>query len=137
MNWKKNPLKDCRLYAILDRQVLGDADFRGFAMKLKGLPLDIVQLRDKISGKNTVYRNALALAGIFSKQKTLFIVNDHPDIAALVNCDGVHLGQDDLPVEAARKLLGRKKIIGVSCHSLKQALEAERRGPDYIGIGPV
>lgn len=66
-----------------------------------------------------------------------FIVNDHVDLALLVNADGVHVGQDDLPVEAVRRLVGPDKIIGLSTHSPEQALDAVVRGADYIGFGPV
>jgi thiamine-phosphate pyrophosphorylase len=66
-----------------------------------------------------------------------FIVNDHPDIAMAVEADGVHLGQDDLPVEVARKLMGGSRIIGVSTHSVEQARAAQSAGADYIGFGPI
>ncbi len=77
------------------------------------------------------------LSPIAHQAKALFIVNDHPDIAAAVDADGVHLGQDDLPIDHARKILGSGKIIGISTHSREQAAEAERTGADYIGFGPV
>jgi thiamine-phosphate pyrophosphorylase len=67
----------------------------------------------------------------------LFLVNDHADIAFAIDADGVHLGQNDLPVEEARKILGKEKLIGISTHSKEQAREAERSGADYIGFGPV
>jgi len=65
------------------------------------------------------------------------IINDHADIAAAVDADGVHLGQDDLPLENARSLLGPERIIGISTHSLQQALAAQVEGADYVGFGPV
>ncbi len=65
------------------------------------------------------------------------IINDRIDICLSVNADGVHLGQNDFPLEAARKLLGKKKIIGFSTHNFKQAKEAHKRPVDYIGLGPV
>ncbi len=67
----------------------------------------------------------------------VFIVNDHADIALAVEAHGVHLGQDDLPIEQARKVLGRSRIIGISTHSPEQARTAEVVGADYIGFGPV
>ena len=67
----------------------------------------------------------------------LFIVNDHADIAIAVNADGVHVGQDDLPIELVRKFIGGKKVIGISTHSVEQAVDAERAGADYIGFGPI
>ncbi len=69
--------------------------------------------------------------------KTLFIVNDYLDIAVLSKADGLHLGQADLPLRQARSILGKDKIIGISCHNLRQALKAQKEGADYIGIGPV
>ncbi len=77
------------------------------------------------------------LSPIAHQAHALFIVNDHPDIAEAVDADGVHLGQDDLPIDQARKILGSGKIVGISTHSREQAAEAERAGADYIGFGPV
>jgi len=67
----------------------------------------------------------------------IFVVNDHADIAASVEADGVHLGQDDLPLRDARKVLGPGRIIGISTHSIEQARTAQAAGADYIGFGPV
>ena len=67
----------------------------------------------------------------------VFIVNDHADIAKAVDADGVHLGQDDLPLEYGRKIMGGDKLIGISTHSIEQAREAEAAGADYIGFGPL
>ena len=72
-----------------------------------------------------------------SQSDALFIVNNRPDIAKLSDADGVHLGQDDMPVQEARKILGEGKLIGVSTHSLEQARKAVADGADYIGVGPV
>jgi len=69
--------------------------------------------------------------------EAVFIVNDHADIAMAVDADGVHLGQDDLPIEVVRKIIGREKVIGISTHSVEQAVNAERAGADYIGFGPM
>jgi thiamine-phosphate pyrophosphorylase len=77
------------------------------------------------------------LSQIARNAKACFMVNDHADIAAAVDVDGVHLGQDDLPIEFARKLLGGDKLIGISTHSLEQARAAEAAGADYIGFGPI
>ena len=72
------------------------------------------------------------------RQRVLLIINDRADIAKLVDAAGVHLGQDDLPVAAARQMLGREKMIGVSTHNIGQAEAAARAGvADYIGFGPV
>jgi thiamine-phosphate pyrophosphorylase len=71
------------------------------------------------------------------RSNAAFIVNDHPDIAMAVDADGVHLGQDDLPIEEARKLMGGRRIIGISTHSVEQASAAQSAGADYVGFGPV
>ena len=95
------------------------------------------QYRNKDGARKSIYETALILARIARNAQARFIVNDHADIAAAVDADGVHLGQDDLPFEFARKLLGKDKLIGISTHSLEQALEAEAAGADYIGFGPI
>ncbi len=71
------------------------------------------------------------------KISKLFIINDSLDIACACGADGVHLGQEDFPLKLARKILGKHKIIGISCHNLAQAIKAQRQGADYIGIGPI
>jgi thiamine-phosphate pyrophosphorylase len=95
------------------------------------------QYRNKIGSRKAIYETSLRLAGLLRRPDVLFIVNDHVDIAAAVNADGVHLGQDDLPLEHARKLLGKDKIIGISTHGPAQARDAQESGADYIGYGPI
>jgi thiamine-phosphate pyrophosphorylase len=95
------------------------------------------QYRNKSGARKDIYETSLLLASLANKSGALFIVNDHADIAAAVKADGVHLGQDDLPLEPARKLLGNEKIIGISTHSREQAVSAEIAGADYIGYGPI
>ena len=95
------------------------------------------QYRNKSASRRTVYETAAVLARIAREAGALFIVNDHADIAVAVDADGVHLGQDDLPIECARTLLGSTKVIGISTHSISQARAAEAAGADYIGFGPV
>lgn len=96
-----------------------------------------MQYRDKNASRRKVYEEAIKLGGLAGKHNAVFIVNDYSDIALAVDADGVHLGQDDLPVKEAREILGKEKIIGVSTHCIEQALEAEQAGADYIGFGPV
>ncbi|MCK5055063.1 MAG: thiamine phosphate synthase [Candidatus Aminicenantes bacterium] len=97
----------------------------------------ILQYRDKTSCRNEILKRARAIRKITATNETLFIVNDYIDIALLVKADGVHLGQDDIPVAEAGKLTPPGFIIGCSTHSLEQAAAAERAGADYIGSGPV
>ncbi|PIQ85676.1 MAG: thiamine phosphate synthase [Candidatus Omnitrophica bacterium CG11_big_fil_rev_8_21_14_0_20_43_6] len=134
MKLRKRLLKKSRLYLILDRPRFSLSNIRNLFC---GKEIGLIQLRDKISTKSQVLKNAVKLAGQIGLTKTLFIVNDYPDVAQKASADGVHLGQDDLSVKQAREILGPDKIIGVSCHSLAQALQAQKEGADYLGIGPI
>ncbi len=95
------------------------------------------QYRCKSASRRSIFEVSALLARIASDAGALFIVNDHADIAVAIDADGVHLGQDDLPIEFARALLGNNKLIGISTHGLDQALAAEAAGADYIGFGPL
>jgi len=96
----------------------------------------IIQLREKDYPKRDLYNLALKFREITTRAGVLLIINDHVDIALAVEADGVHLGQEDLPVQVARKL-APELLIGASTHSLEQALKAEKNGADYINIGPI
>jgi thiamine-phosphate pyrophosphorylase len=96
----------------------------------------IVQLREKEYAGGDLYRLALKFREITVEAGMLLIINDHLDIALAVGADGVHLGQEDLPLTAARRL-APDLLIGASSHSLEEALEAERAGADYVNIGPI
>lgn len=96
----------------------------------------ILQLRDKKSTKRDLFHKAQYFRSLTTDAGVLLIINDHIDIAMAVNADGVHLGQNDFPVAAARSLIP-DKIIGASTHSLENALQAERDGADYVNIGPI
>ncbi|THF76037.1 thiamine phosphate synthase [Cohnella fermenti] len=98
---------------------------------------DVVQLRDKDAPVRELLEKARALRELTRKHGVPLIVNDHPEIALAADADGVHLGQEDAPIAAARELLGPDRIVGISTHSIAQARAAERAGADYIGVGPV
>jgi thiamine-phosphate pyrophosphorylase len=95
----------------------------------------VVQYREKFLDERSMYAEAFSLRTIC--KNIVFIINNRVDLALAVNADGVHLGQDDLPYTAARKLLGRKKIIGLTVHSIKEARQAQEAGADYIGVSPI
>jgi thiamine-phosphate pyrophosphorylase len=95
----------------------------------------IVQYRAKEVGTRTMLAEAAELKLLC--QGTLFLVNDRVDVALAVGADGVHLGQEDLPYETARALLGPDKIIGVTVSTLEEALVAARQGADYLGVSPI
>ena len=125
-------MRDFHLYLITDskRDVIEDVK----------IAIDngvkIIQLRDKVNDKETITNIAKQLREITKEKGVVLIINDHLDIAKEVDADGVHLGQDDDSIEEAREILNNK-IIGISCHSLEQAIKAEKDGADYIGIGPI
>ena len=96
----------------------------------------IIQLREKEYQKKDLYHLALKFREMTLKEGVLLIINDHVDIALAVDADGVHLGQEDLPLTVARQL-APELLIGASTHSLEQALQAEKDGADYINIGPI
>lgn len=98
---------------------------------------DIVQLRDKDISKRDLLEKARRLKDLTAKYNVPLIVNDHPDVALAIDADGVHLGQDDMPIAVARRIMGPDRIIGISTHRIEQAREAEEAGADYIGVGPV
>ena len=96
-----------------------------------------VQYREKGKSRQEVYEEADRLRKLTQDFNAVLIVNDYADIAMCVNAVGVHLGQEDLPLREARKIMGKNRIVGISTHSLEQAIEAEKGGADYIGFGPV
>ncbi len=131
----KKQLPNYSLYAVIDRE----SCFKNISETVKGCVkagVEIIQLRDKAQNADIFHKNAL-LSRKITAGKALFIINDRADIARVCEADGLHLGQFDIPISAARKILGEGKIIGKSCHSLKQALSAEKEGADYISIGPI
>jgi thiamine-phosphate pyrophosphorylase len=127
---------DFHLYAITGEQFHPDRDMITVMEEAILGGVDIIQLRDKKSSKQDVLKKAEALRKLTSKYGVTFIVNDHIDVALAVDADGIHLGQDDLPLAAARKIVGNK-IIGISTHKIEEARQAEKEGADYIGAGPV
>jgi thiamine-phosphate pyrophosphorylase len=98
---------------------------------------DAVQFREKKLPDRELLRRAQHLAKLCRSRQAVFIVNDRPDVAALVNADGVHLGQDDLPVREARRIMPEGKLIGVSTHTIEQVTAAAAEVPDYIAVGPM
>lgn len=96
-----------------------------------------IQLRDKHASPKDFYEQAKEAVEFANRKNIKIIINDRVDIALALEADGVHLGQDDLPPEKARKILGDKAIIGFSTHTLKQAEKAAQLPIDYLAIGPV
>ncbi|HPO52680.1 MAG TPA: thiamine phosphate synthase [bacterium] len=95
----------------------------------------IFQYREKNKSALAMYQEGMEIRNLI--KDGIFIINDRLDIALAVDADGVHIGQDDLPVSITRRLLGDKKIIGVTVHSCEQAIEAEKNGANYLAVSPV
>ncbi len=121
---------------ITDRNICGLTSKEMSSLVLRA-GIKWIQYREKNKPRRDIYNEAVLLRKLTAEFKASFIVNDHADIALAVNADGVHLGQEDLPLKEARKILGKTKIIGISTHSIEQAIEAEAGGADYVGFGPV
>jgi thiamine-phosphate pyrophosphorylase len=107
------------------------------AAALLAAGVQLIQLRDKHASSRELYQSAQWLAEYVRAGGGVFIVNDRADVALAVDAGGVHVGQDDLPVESARALVGPGKIIGHSTHVLEQVREADRSTADYIAFGPI
>jgi thiamine-phosphate pyrophosphorylase len=125
-----------RLYPITDTRISA----LSHAVQVERLAAggaSLIQLREKQASPREFYDAALEAVSVARRLSVRIIINDRVDIAMAVGADGVHLGQTDVPPEKARKLLGEKRIIGFSTHTVKQALEADSMPVDYVAIGPV
>jgi thiamine-phosphate pyrophosphorylase len=129
------PLSLPRLYPITDVYLSGLSHAQQVERLAEG-GATFVQLRDKKASPRDFYAAAREAVEVARRLGVLVIINDRVDIAIAAGADGVHLGQDDLPPEKARALLGADRIVGFSTHNLKQALEANFAPVDYIAIGP-
>jgi thiamine-phosphate pyrophosphorylase len=126
---RRERLLKARLYLVCDDQP------EGFLHRALRGGADMVQLRMKEASDEQVLDAARVFAPICAEHGALFILNDHPELVAAAGADGVHLGQDDTPVAAARDTVGRDHLIGLSTHTPEQIDRAA--GADYIGVGPV
>jgi thiamine-phosphate pyrophosphorylase len=125
-----------RVYAITDRELTG-LPHAEQVRRLAAGGITWIQLREKTASPRDFYGQAKEAVLVARQLGVTLIINDRVDIAKVVDADGVHVGQDDLPPEQARELLGAWKIIGYSTHSLRQAIEAASLPVDYVAIGPV
>ena len=130
-------LSRSRLYGILDLGYVEMDNARKVAEALVAGGIDLLQLRAKNHSMAEIEKLAQELRSITAEQGVPLIINDHPQIARNVQADGVHLGQDDLPIAEARKIVGAECAIGRSTHSVDQAIRAFYEGADYIGFGPI
>ena len=126
---------DCSLYLVTDRG--SDENFCRIVEQAVQSGVTMVQLREKMADTRSFYELALRVKKITSAHDVPLIINDRLDIALAVDADGLHVGQEDLPVAVARRFLGDDKILGATAATVQDALAAERDGADYIGSGAV
>lgn len=131
------PEVDYSLYLCTDRDLMTTETIEeSVELAIKG-GVTVVQLREKNCTSREFYEVAIAVKCITDAYEVPLIINDRIDIALAVKADGVHLGQKDIPVQAARDLLGQDKIVGATANTVESAVEAWKSGADYLGVGDV
>lgn len=128
---------DVRLYGLVDPEHTGNHDLAVLARKIADGGTTLVQFRDKQSTTRDMIARAGAVKAALEESAVPLIINDRVDVALAVGAQGVHLGQDDMPAELARDLLGKDAIIGATIHSIDEADAAAYRVIDYVGLGGV
>ena len=125
-----------RLYVILDAGLLTTSHL-AFTEEMAKAGVRLLQYRNKQAASAAPLRDARELAEVCAARGMTFLVNDRADVAVLAGADGVHVGQDDLPIEHARKVVGVEKWVGVSTHNVEQFCRAADSSADYIAFGPI
>lgn len=124
------------LYPILDADLAG-ASIKKLAVDLANAGVQLIQIRDKKAASGKLLAETSQLLELLRSHEVRLVVNDRPDVAAIAEAGGVHVGQDDLPVEEARKLCPPPAWVGISTHNLAQFSDAAATSADYIAVGPV
>ena len=125
------------VYLVTDHRNKTDEEFLNIIEEAIKGGTTIVQLREKTASTKDFYQLALKVKEITSKYDVPLLINDRIDIAIAVDSEGVHIGQDDMPADIARKIIGEDKILGVSASTVEEAKKAQEDGADYIGSGAV
>lgn len=133
---RRERLRTASLYFVLDARPQGENPEARVEAALRG-GVDIVQIREKVLGRREIERSAATVRRLCDNYGALFIINDDPELARAVGADGAHVGQEDMAVEEARKLLGPDAIIGLSTHSEEQILASAEQPVDHISVGPI
>jgi thiamine-phosphate pyrophosphorylase len=126
---------DYSLYLVTDRELMTAASIEECVEQAVSGGCTVVQLREKTASSREFHETAVRVRKITADCGVPLIINDRADIALAVNADGVHIGQDDLTLEAARRVMGKDAIIGVSANNLTEAVAAAALGADYLGVG--
>jgi thiamine-phosphate pyrophosphorylase len=131
------PLSLARLYAILDAERLGGRRLEEVSEALLAAGVRLFQYRDKRGSSREMFEAVCALIPMIREQGGLLIVNDRADVALVAGADGVHLGQDDLPPDLARRVLKPGQYLGYSTHNVQQLRQADASPADYLAYGPI
>jgi thiamine-phosphate pyrophosphorylase len=129
------PLINYTLYLVTDRELMSTATLEQAVEEASAGGCSLVQLREKSASSLEFFDTAVTIKQITDRYAIPLIINDRVDIAQAVDAAGVHIGQSDIPAAVVRKIIGPHKILGVSASTLSEALQAEREGADYLGIG--
>jgi thiamine-phosphate pyrophosphorylase len=130
-------LDRCRLYGILDLSYVESSGTEEIARQMVNGGVDLIQLRAKGHPPAEIAKIAATLHESALRSGVPLVINDHPEIARIVPAEGVHVGQDDLPIAEVREIVGPNCMVGKSTHSVDQAIRAFYEGADYIGFGPI
>jgi len=130
-------LKNWKLYVILDKASASDRRLLKIARCALSGGADVIQLRDKNVLSERSIRFAKKIRAMCRRFRVPFIVDDRIELAVAANADGLHLGPSDLDMRVARRILGNRRILGISARSLASARSAKNNGADYLGVGPV
>lgn len=133
---RRERLRTARLYFVCEARPGGN-DPEALLQAALGGGVDIVQLREKELGREEIQRSAQTFRRLCDTYSALFIVNDDPYLARTCGADGVHVGQDDMPAEEARQILGPDMIVGLSTHSKEQLAASAEQPVDYVSVGPI
>ncbi len=129
------PDVDYTLYLVTDRKLMSSSTVEESVEQAVRGGCTLVQLREKDASSRDFYETAMKVRSLTARLGVPLIINDRVDIALAVDADGVHIGQDDLPADVVRRIIGPDRIVGVSAGTLAEALDAVRAGADYLGVG--
>lgn len=126
---------DLSVYLVTDRHCLWGRDFYAAIEEALQAGVTLLQLREKDASFQELLEEGRKVQALCRKYQVPFLIDDQVEVARALDADGVHLGQEDEAIEKARAVLDREKIIGISAHNVEEALEAQKKGADYLGVG--